>query len=227
MPLALPVSCLLPASCFLPHTSCLRHTFYLTPPLRVLACHLRGWLMLIRNVWEMQYLTSDVQLSSGFMSLASSGTYPVHTRITLSHTSLSHITLSLGRTRALTLILTISVSHTQHTFTHTPFHTFISILYQDAEAGWLYLDQDLLCVRPRSWAWRHATSPADPDSLYIPLQPSSPFRFLANSSVSSVCSVSACTVNTKAWPLYTACGRHACACAACAWACVDLALHPH
>jgi hypothetical protein len=174
----------------------------------------------------MQYSTSDVPWSSGFMSLASSGTYPVRAHTWLSHTWLSQITLSLGRSRALTLTLTISVSHTQHTFTHTDTHTVISILHQDAEVGWLYLDQDLLCVRPRSLLWRHATSPPDPASLYFPLQPSSPFRFLANSSVSSVCSVSACTVNTKAWPLYTACASHACACAACAWARVDLALHP-
>ena len=150
-------------------------------------------------------------------------------RIPCAHTSLSHTHHSLT---SLPHSGALSVSHTQHTFTHTHTHTFTSILYQDAEAGWLYLDQDLLCVRPRSWAWRHATSPADPDSLYIPLQPSSPFRFLANSSVSSVCSVSACTVNTKAWhmswpPIYCLCKACMCVCCMCVsvrWPCASSSL---
>ena len=108
-----------------------------------------------------------------------------------------YLSLSSTHTFTLTLILTISASHTQHTFTQTHTHTFISIVYRDAEAGWLDRHQSLLCVRSSSFVGRNYTSLKEPASLYIPLQPSSPFLFLANSSVSSVCSVSACTANTE------------------------------
>ncbi len=154
------------------------------------------------NLWEFPCIVWDISHAHKYQSL----------------TRARARSLSPTHTFTLTLTLTISASHTG-TFTHT--HTHI---YQHSVPrcrGWLAWSPSISTMcEVEQFCW---TKWPEPGRTCFTLHSSSTEQFISvsgNSSVSSACSVSACTTNTEEWPI-SSCFCKPCMCVCCVYVCVS------